>query len=408
MKHTIIIGAGFAGLAAAYQLTKYGQRVTVLEARDRVGGRVWSVTLANGEEAELGGEWIDGRQQTFRQFAAELRVSLTKIGVDFMLRSVINGAAVRETEQVALLRFVADALAAVDATTRRTATVASFIASLDLSAAERALLTARLQGSYAVDLDQVALRSLAGDFGLQSGQTYYRIADGNQYLAEVLADRVGGVRLNHRVQEIEQDGRQVTVRGLLHNEPFSVSGDAVVVAVPVSVLPELIFRPALPERLVEVIKRIQMGVASKLAVGTAKPPMLRAIQDVSVPYWCWTGNDRHRRPRAAITAFAGSAQAQQVLNTESGDPSTWLAYLQAANPDLTFTGSARLVHWGRDPLAKGCYSAFDNWAFDNNAILAEPIGRMVLAGEHLTGSGTMNGALESGQLAARRVRQILR
>ena len=53
-----MVGAGLAGLAAARTLTDHGCDVTVLEARQRLGGRVWSVALENGEIAELGAEWI--------------------------------------------------------------------------------------------------------------------------------------------------------------------------------------------------------------------------------------------------------------------------------------------------------------------------------------------------------------
>jgi monoamine oxidase len=54
----VVVGAGFAGLAAALDLHDHGLSVVVLEARDRVGGRVLSVELENGEVAELGAEWI--------------------------------------------------------------------------------------------------------------------------------------------------------------------------------------------------------------------------------------------------------------------------------------------------------------------------------------------------------------
>ena len=54
----IIVGAGFSGLSAAYKLHKAGAEVVVLEARDRVGGRVYSKELSNGAVVEMGGEWI--------------------------------------------------------------------------------------------------------------------------------------------------------------------------------------------------------------------------------------------------------------------------------------------------------------------------------------------------------------
>ena len=62
MRHTsrtvLVVGAGFAGLSAATELHDLGFDVRVLEARERVGGRVWSTTLTNGAIVELGAEWI--------------------------------------------------------------------------------------------------------------------------------------------------------------------------------------------------------------------------------------------------------------------------------------------------------------------------------------------------------------
>ncbi|MCB0153331.1 MAG: FAD-dependent oxidoreductase, partial [Anaerolineae bacterium] len=71
------------------------------------------------------------------------------------------------------------------------------------------------------------------------------------------------------------------------------------------------------------------------------------------------------------------------------------------------TGSPQFHHWGLDPLAEGCYTAPDNRAYETLPLLSQPVGRITLAGEHLSGSGTMNGALESGLAAAKRVRRLL-
>lgn len=62
MARIVVVGAGMAGLTAALRLTQARHDLTVLEARDRVGGRVHSVTLSNGEVGELGGEWLSSDQ----------------------------------------------------------------------------------------------------------------------------------------------------------------------------------------------------------------------------------------------------------------------------------------------------------------------------------------------------------
>jgi predicted NAD/FAD-dependent oxidoreductase len=150
----------------------------------------------------------------------------------------------------------------------------------------------------------------------------------------------------------------------------------------------------------------QLGVAAKLAVGTAGRPSLRAIQDVQMPYWCWTGLGADGLVRPAVTAFCGSTQAQTNLATASGDPTTWFKKVQSANPDLTFVAEPLLVDWSQDRWARGCYSAWDNESWRYAGLIKQPFGHVYWAGEHTADHyGTMEGALESGLRAAEAVRR---
>src|ERR1700734_457954 len=74
----IVVGAGLAGLSAAYRLNKAGWKVTVLEARDRPGGRVWSHRFSEAPElvCEMGGEWIGNDHTSIRNLCSELHVPL--------------------------------------------------------------------------------------------------------------------------------------------------------------------------------------------------------------------------------------------------------------------------------------------------------------------------------------------
>jgi phytoene dehydrogenase-like protein len=86
----VVVGAGPAGLNAAYRLIQGGHLVTVLEAQDRVGGRVRSVELDNGAVAELGGEWINSDQPYVSALALEFGVSIGPVGADFAHRDLIG------------------------------------------------------------------------------------------------------------------------------------------------------------------------------------------------------------------------------------------------------------------------------------------------------------------------------
>jgi hypothetical protein len=157
------------------------------------------------------------------------------------------------------------------------------------------------------------------------------------------------------------------------------------------------------------LRELPMGVAAKLAVPTVSPgPRPRAVQELGAPFWCWTGLGEGGKPRAALTAFAGSATAMRSLSVADGDPAPWLRRMLELNPDVRIDGDPTMVAWELDPLARGCYAAFDNRSFDRRRLLSEPLGRLAFAGEHTAGAvGTMNGAVASGLRAALEVAATL-
>jgi monoamine oxidase len=406
--HIAVVGAGFAGLAAAYELFNLGFAVTVLEARQRVGGRVWSTELPNGAIVELGGEWIWSGDQTVLQMAKRLNLLLFQLGVDFRIRSVVNGAAVSLDDQREAARIATETLAAMDKMAIVRSTVGGFLDELPLSEPQRALLRGRLQGSYGADLHAIALR-MVGEYSLGESGDYYRVGTGNQSLANAMAAQLPDVRLGHVGSAVSHHRSGVTIKGEAPDGAFVVEADAVILAIPVALITELEFNPGLPEAVAEAILSVPMGVAAKLAIGTRNPPPLRAIQDVEMPYWCWTGNGEKSVSRSAVTAFCGSRQAQQNLATNSNDPSIWLNKLQSAMPDLDFVNDPIMVDWSQDEWARGSYSAFDNRATDLIPLLSQPFGRIFFAGEHTAvDSGTMEGALASCLHGARQIGEVFR
>ena len=308
--NVVVVGAGFSGLAAAWTLHEAGHGVAVLEARQRVGGRIWSRRLANGAVVEMGGEWIAAGDVTVQEMAAKLGVALAPVGVDFMVRDVVGGTAVSVRDQQEIGTISQAAIAKMDEATIDQTSLGAFVDSLPLSAAQRTLMRTRLQGSYGAALEQVMLHGFGdGGFSVSDEPLYYRMALGNQALAQAMAARVGDVRLGHVVTAVTQDEQGVTVNGRSANGDFSLTTDALVVAVPLKLVLDIKFEPALPDELQAALARIPMGVGAKLAAATVERPSLRAIQDVQMPYWCWTGKGDDGEVRTAVTAFCGSTEA---------------------------------------------------------------------------------------------------
>jgi monoamine oxidase len=249
---------------------------------------------------------------------------------------------------------------------------------------------------------------MLGDYSLGESRKYYRIATGNQSLAKSLATDLPDLRLRHVVSAISHGQNGVSVYGEAAASAFEVAADAAIVAVPVKCATDIAFTPALSSRAHKAFSSVPMGVASKLLIGTKRPPLLRAIQDVEMPYWCWTGMGEQGVVRSAVTAFCGSKKAQQNLNTFGNDPSIWLNKVQSALPNLEFADDPIMVDWSQDEWARGCYSAYDNTSTDLIPFQSENIGRVCFAGEHMAEeSGTMEGAITSGIHAAQQIFEVL-
>jgi monoamine oxidase len=397
----IVVGAGLAGLSAATDLADEGVEVTVLEARDRVGGRVWSITLTNGAVVELGAEWIMGDDRTVQELAARFGVQLCETGASYGRREPWGEGAASLEAQAEFLEAAGEAWAELTPDRVESLTVGAFLDSIDGDDAARSIVSWRLAGTCARGLGEVSLVSLGDEPFSAGGDRYLRASAGNQAIAQAMASALPDVRTGQVVDSIELDERRVTVRA----GPRAERADAVIVAVPAPIASRLVFDPALPPALAAALGALPMGVASKVAVATKERPPARSRQASDRSMWCWTANGADGKPRRCVTSFAGSPDALASLGAARGEIVPWLEALRSMNPDLTFVDEPVMYSWADDPFTLGAYSSWDSASWSRRGVLAEPVGRLAFAGEHTAGDhhGTMEGALRSGRRAARHV-----
>ena len=384
-----VVGAGLAGLATADALRRAGHAVTVLEARERVGGRVWSVPFA-GAVVERGAEFVLPGNGHVEELAARLGLRLFAKGTPYGDREPRGGAPTT-------LEAVRSALQAVAAAGPLTGTVASALAHLGLDPAAAAAIRARVEvssGGAAEELDASVLSP--HDFGAFATAG---VEGGNARLAEGLAVDLD-VRRSSPVRRIAWSGDGVRVDDL--------AADACVLAVPAPVVGDLAFEPPLPERTARAIAAVRTGRAAKLALALAAPAPPSAVLAVPERFWSFTSLGPDGAPLPVAGTFAGTAAALTRLQVDSG-AATWTARVRALRPDLALAGPVLLTTWHDDPWARGAYSlATPGGALDDPA-LREPVGRLAFAGEHTAGEwhGLMEGALRSGERAAADVERLL-
>jgi monoamine oxidase len=396
MPRVVVMGAGFAGLAAADALREGGSEVTVLEARDRVGGRVWSVPFAGGM-VERGAEFILPQNTTVESLAKRFDLPLVRKGTPYGRRAPRGTEAVPGHE----LDAVFDRIAAGEAVPAAR-TVAEAIEGLALEPRMAALIRARIEvsmGYPADDLRPEVLSEGAATFGDFDSYTF---EGGNAELARALALELGGaIHLSSPVRRVRWGGDGVTVG----TDAGELEADAAVIAIPTAPLSEISFEPRLRGPTAEAFASVRYGQNAKLFVALRAPSPPSAIMSVRRRFWTYTQLDSSGEPAPFVTAYAGTAGPVSDL-TDSAPPTRWIEELAALRPELQLNPETALLStWHDDPWVRGAYSARSRSSPLRDRELSMPIGPLYFAGEHTAGDwhGLMEGALRSGQRAARQV-----
>jgi monoamine oxidase len=394
-----VVGAGLAGLACAIDLAQSGVAVTVYEARDRVGGRVWTAAMPDGALFERGGEFVETGYDHMLRRAGEHRLAVTPQGFAFAEREVRSAGDVLPALLIQAEDELAEVVERLGAEAGRVS-VAEALARTALAPLARRALERRLAGTFTVPLDDVAASWLARaevraeDDGVVLPSS--RLAAGNDALAKALAADLGErVRLGCAVEALQLESDGVTCVTAGERRRY----DRAVLAVPLPLLLHDLL-PALGER--PSYARLQWGEAAKLHVPLARPAGPAAVQGLEAAFWTWTAAAPDGGDATFASSFAGGRAASEALETALGGE-RWLTALRRLRPELALAGEAVLTAWRDDRWARGSYSCHPpGWSRADDAEVAAPHGRVHLAGEHTAGDfcGTMEGALRSGARAA--------
>ncbi|MEO8256749.1 MAG: NAD(P)/FAD-dependent oxidoreductase [Acidobacteriota bacterium] len=427
----LVAGAGLAGLAAAHDLMIDGAEVTVVDARSRLGGRVWTVRtgFADGQHAEAGGDLIDESQHEIRALADELGLKQSRIlpgGFGYALPDgagktrIVSRSAGRGWDRLAktlehavrpyrLAEQRWDSPIAADLAHR---SVAQWLEEIKADEELRDTLTG-LRGFFLADPEELSLLALVDQFASESQQApwkTYRIDGGNDRLAAAIGARLGDrIKLNTEVVAVSHRGREVRISLKNGRDVSHLTRNYIVFAMPATLLRRTPITPALPAQQHEAIARLKYGRATRTLLQFSKrfwraPGRQRAFGS-PLPFGAvWEGNEEQRGRAGILTLLAGGAASDLTQSMTSKDGTAGLIdsldWLGARSAQLL--GSHQTV-WEADPWARGGYAFFDP-SYDPalRAWLARPCGRLFFAGEHtsIRWQGYMNGAIESGRRAA--------
>lgn len=402
----VIIGAGFAGLSGARALTHAGHEVEVLEARSRVGGRIWSETLANGVTIERGGEFILDNYRAVPELAEELGLEFQTHGFPFADREASDPDFPSRSE-------LTEAAAIVGEHHRRLSdekpdvSLAEVLETAEVDERARRAVQARLTGTLAFDLAAVGALWVRPSSGVSTDTGFVnsrRIKLGNQQIAERMAAELpNAIHFRQAVRSIAQDGsgvRVTTVTGL------EVRAQAALLAVPPPLVGMLEIE--LPELKRTAFETLGLGIASKLHLPLAEPVEPRAVQVVDAPFWAWTPSDSPDGSSHAACSFAGGLEVQHTLGVATGGR-PWIERMRGLGmaPADEFP---LLTVWQTDPWARHAYSFRPvGWTTALNDALREPYERIAFAGGYTSDEDAdgMEGSIRSGRRAAAEVIDVL-
>ena len=423
MKHSfdvIIIGAGAAGLAAARELSGAGKTVALLEARQRIGGRIWTTHTPDLPlPIELGAEFIHGEaQETFAvvQAAALLAYQLPD---DHWWSA--RGKWSRIDDFWAKLNRI---LARIPAGAHDIS-FADFLArQRNLAPRVRKLALAFVEGYHASHADRISAASLRASDGEQEPKQF-RIANGYDALLEWLRTGIdpqrSDVRLGSEVTEVRWKRGEVEVR-TRRGDVFRAR--AAVVTIPIGVWKApggITFDPPLREKQ-RAIEKLEVGHVVKIVFRFRErfweedetPRNFVHSTDRFVPTW-WTAAPV-RAP--LLTGWAGGHAADALLAegpaaiTDRALDSLASTFGRKRREIDALLDSAHMHDWQADPFSRGAYSYTAVGGQRAHSALAKPVaGTLFFAGEATSSdeTGTVSGAIVTGKRAAKELlRGIMR
>ncbi|HEV3410612.1 MAG TPA: NAD(P)/FAD-dependent oxidoreductase [Chthoniobacterales bacterium] len=432
-RRVIVVGAGFSGLACAHELVSAGCSVVLLEARDRIGGRVLSFRdLVPGKVVEGGGELIGSNHPTWMAYARRFGLRFNDITEDESLEMpvILGGKRLTETQVRSVWEEMDSAYNSLTALARpvnadepwRTPnakrldaqSAARWIARLPVSALCKRAITVELSADNGVATFRQSflgnLTQVRGG-GLERYWTeseVYRCRGGNAQLARKLADTLGErVRLGRPVREIHLQADRAIVRdatGVRHE------ADDVVLAVPPSTWHHIRFSPGLPRGL-----RPQMGVNVKYLAAvngrfwrkSGLSPDCFTDGMISMT-WDGTDNQGSDSTGAALHSFSGGPAAERARQRWARErDEAYLRALSEVYPELRqHFVRGRFMNWPNEFWTAAGYSfPAPGQITTVGPVLHRGLGRLHFAGEHACYKfvGYMEGALNSGVSVAKRI-----
>lgn len=417
-KSVVIIGAGFAGLSAAMKLKSVGIKVTILEARKRIGGRVFSnqPAKANGQVIELGAEWVGNSHERVislcNQF--ELKLENNQLETDLTMGGKYNptGKWDFSPEMQNFWKNKVDIWEKMSEDQRKKLDKIDwwrFLSNQDITNEDLLLRDLLDSTDFGESIRHTSAYAALAEYAESSekNEMDLKIKGGNGKLAEKMAENIGRehILIDHTVRVIKQNGTNGVVVTCNNGKTFEA--DRLICAIPTFSLLKIDWQPGLPNIMKDALHELQYARIGKFPVVFNERFWKRDDFDMltdTPAHYFYHGTKNQSGKTGVLMCYATGDKADVLASVNKTQRIDII--LNALKPAFgnvkKYIAEDLMYYWGQDQFSSGAYAFYGKgqW-FDVMPEIKKPFQNVYFAGEHLADwQGFMEGAINSGEEAA--------
>ncbi|KOY84914.1 hypothetical protein AD998_00985 [bacterium 336/3] len=409
----LILGAGIAGLTAAYRLSQKGFKVIVLEARSRIGGRVFSYSFPEIPNlyAELGAEWIGKSHKQLIKLCEELNVKTVKhqYNIDMLLQNQhirFDKVKMDKVWEEKIAQIFKDFKNLSLKEQKKIDSISWWRFLMENGIPEDALLMRELNDStdFGESIRQVSAYAALSEYAESSdyNEMDYQMIGGNSQIINALSEKIGkeNILLNKKVNAIIQDKKVKVVC----EDKTIFEGDKVICTLPTFAFSKIDWQPHLPPLKKEAIRQLLYSRIIKIQLLFKERFWGRedfAMNTDSLSHFIFHTSQQQTHEKGILTSYAIGDKAFLLSQMNKTQQAKYVldALMPVFGDKQHLFEQAVSYYWGGDIYTQGAYAIYNihQW-FGMKSILTQPFENVLFAGEYIgEWQGFMEGAVQTAQ-----------